>query len=75
MPSDRKALPLPRKRDERDKYSYRRPLSLREMLPAVGIAVAAGFVAFYVTRLLLQRTPLHVERGPRARGRERSARS
>ena len=48
-------------------YSYRRPLRLREMLPAVGIGVAVGIFAFYVTRVLLQRTPLEVERRPGAR--------
>lgn len=54
-------------------YYYRRPLGLREMLPAVGLGIAAGFFAFYVTRLLLQRTPLEVERRPRARAMERTA--
>ena len=54
-------------------YYYRRSLSLRELLPAVGIAVGAGLVAFYITRLLLQRTPLKVERRPRVRGMERAA--
>jgi hypothetical protein len=39
-------------------YYYRRELSLRELLPAVGVGVAAGVVGFYVARLLLQRTPL-----------------
>src|SRR5438552_3105003 len=69
-------------------YYYRRPLRLRELLPAVAVAVGAGLFAFYVTRLLLQRTPLKVERSggtpdgarrTRSRGgadiRERSARS
>lgn len=52
----------PRVRDVDDEYSYRRPLSLREMLPAIGIGIGAGVFAFYVTRLLLQRTPLRVVR-------------
>lgn len=47
-------------------YSYRRDLSLRELLPAVGVGVGvglgAGLAAFYVARLLLQRTPLRVDR-------------
>jgi hypothetical protein len=51
-------------------YSYRRPLSLRELLPAMGVGIAAGLFAFYVTRLLSQRTPLKVERRPRVRGAE-----
>ena len=39
-------------------YVYRRPLSAGELLPAIGVGVAAGFAAFYVARLFLQRTPL-----------------
>ena len=41
-----------------DGYVYRRPLDGRELLPAIGIGVAAGVAAFYVARLFLQRTPL-----------------
>lgn len=56
----------PRSRSTGSEYSYRRDLSLRELLPAVGVgvgvAVGAGLVAFYVARLLLQRTPLRVDR-------------
>lgn len=39
-------------------YVYRRPLSARELLPALGVAVVTGAAAFYVTRLFLERTPL-----------------
>ena len=39
-------------------YVYRRPLSGTELLPAIGVGVAAGVAAFYVARLFLQRTPL-----------------
>ena len=39
-------------------YIYRRPLSASELLPAIGVGVAAGVAAFYVARLFLQRTPL-----------------
>ena len=39
-------------------YYYRRRLTLRELLPAVGVAVGAGVAAFYVARILVQRTPL-----------------
>jgi hypothetical protein len=39
-------------------YIYRRPLSASELLPAIGVGVAAGFAAFYVARLFLERTPL-----------------
>ena len=44
-------------------YYYRRPLSARELVPAVGVAVATGLVAFYLAKLLLQRTPLEPGRG------------
>jgi|SRR5438046_2507402 len=59
--------------DAAPEYSYRRKLGLRELLPAVGIAAGAGLFAFYITRLLLQRTPLKVERRPRVRGVERTS--
>jgi hypothetical protein len=39
-------------------YVYRRPLLASELLPAIGVGVAAGVAAFYVARLFLQRTPL-----------------
>jgi hypothetical protein len=39
-------------------YYYRRPLGVAELLPAVGVAVGVGLAAFYVARLLIQRTPL-----------------
>ena len=58
-------LSASRRQDARAGYYYRRKLGLRELLPAFGVAVAAGMLAFYVTRLMLQRTPLSVERGGR----------
>lgn len=39
-------------------YYYRRPLEAAEMIPAMAIGLGAGLVAFYLTRLLTQRTPL-----------------
>jgi hypothetical protein len=73
--------PRSRHRDAYAEYYYRRPLGIRELLPAIGVAVGAGLFAFYITRLLLQRTPLRVERGagrpgpsPKTRKLERSAR-
>lgn len=39
-------------------YYYRRELDARETVTAAGIAVGAGIAAFYLVRLLLQRTPL-----------------
>jgi hypothetical protein len=39
-------------------YVFRRPLSGRELIPAVGAGIVTGLAAFYVTRLFLERTPL-----------------
>jgi hypothetical protein len=39
-------------------YYYRRDLEFRELLPALGAAVGAGLVVFYIARLFIQRTPL-----------------
>jgi hypothetical protein len=70
--SERPSVRRPdRQRPADVEYSYRRPLRLRELLPAIGLGLGAGLFAFYVTRLLLQRTPLKVERRPRVRGAER----
>ena len=44
--------------NSRRSYSYRRPLGVRELLPAVGVGVGVGLLAFYVARVLLERTPL-----------------
>lgn len=37
---------------------YRRKLSLVEHAPAAGAALGAAAVVFYLTRIVLQRTPL-----------------
>lgn len=42
-------------------YSYRRHLRWHEMLPAIGVGIGVGLLAFYVARLLLQRTPLGIQ--------------
>ena len=39
-------------------YVYRRKLSGRELIPAVGAGVVTGLAAYYVARLFLERTPL-----------------
>jgi hypothetical protein len=39
-------------------YYYRRELGARETLATVGIAVGAGLAAFYLARIMLQRTPI-----------------
>ena len=47
-------------------YYYRRDLGLRDLVPALGAGVGLGLVAFYVMRVVLQRTPLTVPRLQRA---------
>jgi hypothetical protein len=47
-----------------DEYYYRRSLTPRELMPALGVGVGVGLVAFYIARLLLERTPLRPERRP-----------
>lgn len=39
-------------------YYYRRRLTVRELLPAVGVGIGAGVVAFYLAKLAFERTPL-----------------
>jgi hypothetical protein len=39
-------------------YYYRRRIAGGDLLPAIGIGVGVGLAAFYVARLLQQRTPL-----------------
>jgi hypothetical protein len=39
-------------------YYYRRELDTRETLTTVGIAIGAGLAAFYLARIMLQRTPI-----------------
>jgi hypothetical protein len=51
----------PRNAEAVSEYYYRRSLSGRELLPAIGVAVAAGLVAFYLTQIVLERTPLAPE--------------
>lgn len=58
-------------------YYYRRDLDVRDLLPAIGVGVGVGLVAFYVARVLMQRTPLVVPRdgaGSRAAQLEASRR-
>ena len=40
------------------RYTYRRDLSMGELIPAIGAGLAVGAAAFYVATLFLQRTPL-----------------
>ena len=39
-------------------YYYRRRLGAKDLLPAIGVGVAAGLAGFYIVQLLIQRTPL-----------------
>jgi hypothetical protein len=39
-------------------YVYRRQLTGRELIPAIGAGVVTGLAAFYVARVFLERTPL-----------------
>ena len=48
----------PRHTTRLEGYVYRRPLSGRELIPAIGAAIVTGAAAFYVARLFLERTPL-----------------
>ena len=50
----RRALAL----DVDPKYYYRRSLSVRELLPAIGAALGAAFVTYYVVKLFIERTPI-----------------
>jgi hypothetical protein len=47
-----------------DEYHYRRSLTPREVLPAIGVGVGVGLIAFYLAKILLERTPLRPERRP-----------
>ena len=42
----------------KSEYVYRRRLNPSELLPAIGVGVGVGAVAFYIAYLFLQRTPL-----------------
>jgi hypothetical protein len=60
---------------DRRHYYYRRRLTVGELLPAIAVGVGAGLAAFYLTRLMAQRTPLvpspghePARRGPRGIG-------
>jgi len=53
------AKSAPRIEPKGSKYHYRRSrLSGGQMLRALGIGLAAGATAFYLARIVLQRTPL-----------------
>lgn len=39
-------------------YYYRRRLGATELMPAIGVGIAAGLAGFYLVHLLVQRTPL-----------------
>lgn len=39
-------------------YTYRRRLGVADLMPAIGVGIAAGLTGFYLVQLLIQRTPL-----------------
>lgn len=39
-------------------YYYRRHLGAADLMPAIGVGIAAGLAGFYLVQLLIQRTPL-----------------
>lgn len=47
-------------------YTYRRPLTPRELLPALGVGLATGLAAFYIASIFLQRTTLDPAARPRS---------
>ena len=53
-----------------DGYVYRRPVGVRELVPAIGAGIVTGLAVFYVVRLFLERAPLASER--RSRGTPRA---
>ena len=53
------------KREEprtKSEYVYRRRLEAKELLPAIGVGIGVGAVAFYIAYLFAQRTPLEPRR-------------
>ena len=42
----------------RTQFYYRRTLSGRDLLPAIGVGICAGILAFYVAQIYLQQSPL-----------------
>ena len=56
-------------------YFYRRSLSAREVLPAIGVGVVVGAAAFYLAHIFLQRTPLVPRPGSSVTPRARSIRT
>jgi len=55
-------------------YSYRRRLTARELIPVLAVGIGAGLAAFYVARVMAERTtferevPTRVVRRRRPRG-------
>jgi hypothetical protein len=47
-------------------YYYRRRLSTIEVLKAAGVGIGTGLLAFYISRIVMERTPLRPERRPRS---------
>lgn len=43
---------------KRGPYYHRRPLRGTDLLPAIGVGIGVGLAAFYVARVLLEKTAL-----------------
>jgi len=52
-------------------YVYRRRLKAQELLPAIGVGIGVGTLAFYMAYLFLQRTPLEPRELPPAEPKKR----
>ena len=52
--------------DVGSEYYYRRRLTTIELVRAAGVGIGAGLLAFYVSKVLFERTPLRPERRPRS---------
>jgi len=55
----------------KSEYVFRRRLDPKELMPAIGVGVGVGLVAFYVSYLFLQRTPLEPRELPPAKPKQR----
>jgi hypothetical protein len=71
---------MPAKSDPREEpagaeYFYRRSLNARETLPAIAAGAVIGAVAFYLVKLVLQRTPLVPRDGAVVKRRPHPART
>ena len=55
----------------KSEYVYRRQLDAKELMPAIGVGIGVGALAFYVAYLFFQRTPLEPRELPPAEPKKR----